>query len=65
MEVTMDSASLRVRSRKEVCDLLGLSASTLQRLERDGTFPSPVQLSQRRVGWTEDALREFIKARST
>jgi predicted DNA-binding transcriptional regulator AlpA len=34
----------RVRSRREVCDLLGVSASTLARLEASGEFPGRTKI---------------------
>jgi predicted DNA-binding transcriptional regulator AlpA len=55
----------RVRSRREVCDLLGVSASTLARLEASGEFPGRTKISERRYGWRDSAISEFIRARST
>jgi predicted DNA-binding transcriptional regulator AlpA len=40
----------RVRLRREVCDLLGVSASTLARLEASGEFPGRTKISERRYG---------------
>jgi len=51
----------KVRVRKKV----GLSGTTIWRKCKDGTFPAPIQLSTRRVGWDEDAVDEWIKGRQT
>ena len=46
-------------TRKQVCETLGISTSTLRRLVDCGEFPRPIQISERRhlfqqkdlVGW--------------
>ena len=46
-------------TRKQVCEILGISTSTLRRLVDCGEFPKPIQISERRqlfqqkdlVGW--------------
>ena len=46
-------------TRKQVCETLGISTSTLRRLVDCGEFPQPIQISERRqlfqqkdlVGW--------------
>ncbi len=35
-------------TRKEVCETLGVSTSTLRRLVHLGDFPQPIQVSERR-----------------
>jgi predicted DNA-binding transcriptional regulator AlpA len=55
----------RIRSRREVCELLGISLSTLSRLEKRGDFPSRTQLSERRYGYRDSAISQFIAERST
>jgi prophage regulatory protein len=41
----------------------GLSDSQVWRLERDGRFPSRVQLSPMAVGWYEDEVDAWVHAR--
>jgi predicted DNA-binding transcriptional regulator AlpA len=48
-----------------VCDLLGVSASTLARLEASGEFPGRTKISERRYGWRDSVISDFIRARST
>ena len=47
----------------EVIALVGVSRTTLWRMERDGTFPKRVQLSTRAVGWRREAVERWIKDR--
>jgi len=39
------------------------SGSTLKRLVADGSFPRPVRLSERRKGWIEREVDDWIAAR--
>ena len=41
----------------------GLSRTTLWRLEREGTFPARVRLSENSVGWREDEVLIWLKSR--
>ena len=51
----------RVRSKRQVCDLLGISPSTLTRLEASGEFPPRTQISERRYGWRDSRLQVQIR----
>lgn len=48
----------------EVIRLVGLSRSTLWRLERAGQFPRRVQLSARAVGWQADEIELWAQSRA-
>ncbi len=48
----------------KAAEAVGLSLRTLQRLRQDGGGPPFVKLTERRVGYTEDALREWLEART-
>ena len=41
----------------------GLSRTTLWRLEREGTFPPRVRLSENSVGWREDEVLTWLESR--
>jgi prophage regulatory protein len=43
--------------------LTGLGDSTIRRMVKDGSFPAPVQLSPRAVGWRSEAIMAWIEAR--
>jgi prophage regulatory protein len=47
----------------EVHHLVGLSRTTIWRLERTGQFPRRVLLSARAVGWQESELKAWLAKR--
>jgi prophage regulatory protein len=54
---------LRILRRREVQARTGLSRSTIYRRADDGTFPQPVQLGPRTVGWVEAEVQSWIEQR--
>jgi prophage regulatory protein len=46
-----------------VCELTGLSRSSVYALSKTGAFPKPVKLSERSSGWPESAVRAWIAQR--
>ena len=55
----------RILRRPEVEARTGLSRSTLYAMMAEGTFPKPVLLGKRAVGWTEGAISKWIESRIT
>jgi predicted DNA-binding transcriptional regulator AlpA len=53
------TAPIRMMSKREVCNVVGLSPSTIDRQVKDGVFPSPIKVSKRRVAWTETAILQW------
>lgn len=51
-------------NRKAVENLIGFSYFTIYKLEREGTFPQRVQLSERRVGWLYSEVLDWVTSRS-
>jgi len=47
----------------EVRKRTGLSRSTIYLRIKDGTFPTPVSLGSRAVGWIEAEIQEWIGAK--
>lgn len=47
----------------EVCNLTGLSRSSLYRAINAGLFPRSVQLGQRSVAWRLDQVEDWINSR--
>jgi prophage regulatory protein len=47
----------------EVCDRTGLSRATLYRLEKRGTFPARVRVTDCAVRWPERAIIGWIEGR--
>ena len=42
---------------------VGMSSSQIDRLEKVGKFPRRIQISERRVVWSEAELEEWMRAR--
>ncbi|WP_067984062.1 helix-turn-helix transcriptional regulator [Neptuniibacter pectenicola] len=55
--------TIRILRRPEVEKLVGLSRSTIYSRLEQGTFPQPVPLGGRLVGWLEQDIQDWIKAR--
>ena len=49
--------------RPQVEQRTGLSRSTLYQYFKDGDFPKPVPLNDKRVGWIESEIDEWIASR--
>lgn len=45
--------------------LIGMSRSSIYRLERLGRFPERVKISDRAVGWRRDQLERWLASRPT
>ena len=60
----MNSRLINVLKETVAADRIGLSARTLQRLRQDGGGPPFVKLTERRVGYSEQALQEWLAART-
>ena len=48
---------------RELTARLGVSRVSLYRWTRDGTFPRPVQLSERRIAWREWEVEAWLASR--
>ena len=53
----------RILRRPEVEGRTGLSRSTIYEMMAEGTFPRPLRLGKRAVGWTEAAIAEWLASR--
>jgi prophage regulatory protein len=54
---------MRIIRLKQVIDSTGLARSTIYKYIAEGTFPKPVSLGDRCVGWVESEVQEWILAR--
>lgn len=52
--------ALRIIQRKEVQERTTLSKSALYLKIKEGSFPRPVKLSKRRVGWISEEIAEWL-----
>ena len=53
----------KIHRRPEVERLTGLSRSTIYAMISDGTFPRPVRLGKRAVGWRESDIAAWLAER--
>jgi prophage regulatory protein len=54
---------MRIIRLKEVIGSTGLARSTIYKYIGEGTFPKPVSLGERSVGWIELEVQDWILAR--
>lgn len=59
------SSENRILRRPEVENRTGLSRSTLYAMMSEGTFPKPIRLGKRAVGWPESAIAEWLESRKS
>ena len=55
----------RILRLPAVLQATGLGRSTVYRMMAEHTFPAPVKLSKRAVGWRHDDVRQWTNGRST
>jgi len=53
----------RILRRREVEARTGLSRSTTYSQMAEGSFPKPVRLGKRAVGWRDTAIDEWLASR--
>ncbi|ELV8643675.1 AlpA family phage regulatory protein [Vibrio vulnificus] len=56
---------LRIEKKKDVLKRVGLSHATLHRRINDGTFPPPIQLGPKAVGFMSHEVDAFLIACAT
>ena len=54
---------MKFLNKKEVIKLIGLSHSTIFRLQQENKFPQPIKLSANRVAWPEETILDWLKSR--
>ena len=54
---------MRIIRLREVMELTGLARSTVYKYVEAGTFPQPVPLGGRSVGWVEQEVEDWVLAR--
>ncbi|MDE0589407.1 AlpA family transcriptional regulator [Halocynthiibacter sp. C4] len=51
--------------RPDVETLVGLSRSTIYAMIAEGTFPKPVKLGKRAVGWRQSDVMAWLESRTS
>ena len=54
---------MRILNINEVVKKIGWSKVTVWRMERAGLFPKRINLSDRRVGWAESEIEDWLGSR--
>ncbi|UCO96415.1 AlpA family transcriptional regulator [Metapseudomonas lalkuanensis] len=54
---------MKIIRLKDVIDTTGLARSTIYKYIAEGTFPKPVALGDRCVGWVESEVQDWVLAR--
>lgn len=52
---------MRILRLKDVIETTGLARSTIYKYADSGTFPKPISLGGRSVGWLDSEVHEWIK----
>lgn len=55
--------TVHVYRRPEVERITGLSRSTIYSMIAEGTFPKPIKLSKRAVGWSASEISDWFNQR--
>ena len=58
-----DQVKLSILRRKQVQQRTGLSRSSIYLRIQDSTFPKPIPLGARAVGWLEHEVEEWLSSR--
>jgi len=54
---------MKILSAKELTKQIGLSRTTIWRMERRGEFPQRIVLSSNRVGWDAKEINDWLESR--
>jgi prophage regulatory protein len=57
-------SSISILRRKQVEARTGLSRSSIYKMMSDGSFPKPVSLGARAVGWVESHVDQWLESRT-
>lgn len=58
-----DTKQTRILRRRDVETRTGLARSTIYERVKAGTFPSPIALGEKAVGWVESEIDSWIAER--
>lgn len=53
----------RIIRKNELCEMLGLSYSTIYRKIKSGGFPAPIRLGENSVGWRSSDIECWLNSR--
>ena len=56
--------SRMIYRRPQVEQLIGLSRSTIYKAISEGSFPPPIRLGKRAVGWLQSDIEDWLQAKN-
>ena len=59
--MAMSTREVRIVRLPEVMRMTGLGESTIHRRYRDGTFPRPLRLGAKAIGWRREEVLESVE----
>jgi prophage regulatory protein len=62
--MSSDNTPQRVLRKRDVVRRVGMSASTIYRLEQSGNFPRRFRVGDRAVAWLESDIEAWVRARA-
>ncbi len=57
--------SIKILRRNEVEQIVGLSRSTIYAMMAENTFPKPIKLGKRAIGWPDNVIAGWIDERTS
>jgi len=63
MSETQLKAPRNILTQKQAEEKVGMNRITIWRKEKDGQFPLRVKLTDKKIGWFEDELDEWLESR--
>ncbi|WP_313039315.1 helix-turn-helix transcriptional regulator [Sphingobium yanoikuyae] len=54
-----------IHRRKQLEGQLGISRSTIYAMIAAGTFPKPIRIGKRAVGWPDDVIKRWLEDRKS
>lgn len=61
--MTKDYPASAILRRRQVEELTGLARSTLYEFIKTGSFPAPVRIGKRAVGWRYREIESWLESR--
>ena len=58
----MEIEGSKILRMREVCELTGLGKSTIYKKISEGSFPAPVRLGTRAIGWRARDIHDWLEA---
>ncbi len=61
----METSSWHIIRPSQLAEKLGVSRTTIYRMEKRGDLPPRIKMSNRAVGWRSDVIEEWLEERTS